>query len=84
MSASLSQKLAPNTPLRHRLLLGYDVTDEIFAISIARPGYLNPYYTYGAMAASIPCWAAGTALGVVMGNLLPVRVVSGLSVALRS
>ncbi len=82
MSASLSQKLAPGTPFYHRLLLGYDVTDEIFAISVARPGYLNPFYTYGAMAASMPCWAAGTTLGVIMGNLLPLRVVSALSVAL--
>lgn len=38
MSASLSQKLAPNTLFYHRPLLGYGVTDEIFAISVARRG----------------------------------------------
>lgn len=82
MSCSLSQKFAPDTPMRHRLLVGFDVTDEIFGITIARPGILNPYYTYGAIVIAIPCWAGGTALGVIAGNLLPVRVVSALSVAL--
>lgn len=82
MSCALSQKFAPDTPMRHRLLVGYDVTDEIFGITIARPGILNPFYTYGAIAVAIPCWAGGTALGVVAGNLLPARVVSALSVAL--
>lgn len=82
MSCALSQKFAPDTPLRHRLLVGYDVTDEIFGITIARPGILNPYYTYGAILVAAPCWACGTALGVTAGNLLPLRVVSALSVAL--
>lgn len=82
MSCALSQKFAPDTPLRHRLLVGFDVTDEIFGITIARPGTLNPYYTYGAIVVATPCWAGGTALGVIAGNLLPLRVVSALSVAL--
>ena len=29
-----------------------------------------------------PLWALGTALGILMGNILPARIVSGLSVAL--
>ena len=82
MSCSLSQKFAPGTPMRHRLLVGYDVTDELFGIAIARPGYLDPFYSYGAFVPAIPGWAIGTALGVVVGNLLPARVVSALSVAL--
>lgn len=82
MSCALSQKFAPDTPLRHRLLVGYDVTDEIFGITIARPGILEPFYTYGAIVIAAPCWAVGTALGVVAGNLLPLRIVSALSVAL--
>lgn len=82
MSCALSQKFALGTPLRHRLLVGYDVTDELFGIAIARPGYLDPYYNYGAMLVAIPGWAIGTALGVMAGNVLPLRVVSALSVAL--
>ena len=82
MSCSLSQKLSPETPLRHRLIIGYDVTDEIFGISIARIGYLNPWYTYGAMTVCIPGWGSGTFLGVLMGSILPLRAVSALSVGL--
>lgn len=71
MSCSLSQKLAPDTSLGHRMLLAFDVTDEIFGISIAVPGRLDPRYTYGAMSVAIPGWALGTFLGVVVGNALP-------------
>ena len=82
MSCALSQKLAADTPLGHRMLLAYDVTDEIFGISVARPGKLNPWYTYGAMLVAIPGWGLGTFLGVVLGNILPLRLVSALSVGL--
>lgn len=82
MSCALSQKFSSDTSLIHRLLVGFDVTDELFGISIAKPGYLDPLYSYGAMLVSIPCWATGTGLGVLAGNLLPLRAVSALSVAL--
>ena len=82
MSAALSQKLAPNTPLKHRMLVAFDVTDEIFGISVAVNGTLNPYYNYGAMTVSIPCWATGAMMGVLMGNILPQNLVSALSVGL--
>lgn len=82
MSCSLSQKFSPDTPLYHRLLVGYDVTDELFGIAIARPGYLDPFYSYGAFLPAIPGWAIGTALGVTAGSILPARLVSALSVAL--
>ena len=82
MSCALAQRFAPGTPFWHRLLIGYDVTDELFGITIARPGYLNPFYTYGAIVLAAPAWATGTALGIIAGNALPVRAVSALSVAL--
>lgn len=82
MSCSLSQKFKPGAPIIHRFLVGYAVTDELFGITIAQPGCLNPYYSYGAFCIAIPCWATGTALGVLAGNLLPLRVMSALSVAL--
>jgi hypothetical protein len=49
MSCALTQRFAPGTPFFHRLIIAYDVTDELFGITIARPGYLNPFYTYGAI-----------------------------------
>lgn len=82
MGAAMSQRLAPGTSILHRFLMGVDVTDELFGIEIARKGYINPFYTYGAMLASAPFWAVGTAAGIIVGNLLPLRIVSALSVAL--
>ena len=64
------------------MLIGYDVTDEIFGICINSPGKLNPFYAYGAFSVAIPGWAIGTYLGVLMGNVLPSNVVSALSVGL--
>lgn len=82
MSCALSQKFDLGTSLFHRLLVGFGITDEIFGISIGRAGALNPYYNYGAMAIALPSWSLGTALGIVAGNILPVSIVSALSVAL--
>ena len=82
MSCALSQKFSPDTPLIHRFFIGYDVTDELFGITIAQKGYLNPCYTYGAMLLAIPGWSIGTAIGVMAGNILPARIVGALSVAL--
>ena len=82
MSCALSQKIDPGMKNYHRFLVGAVVTDEIFGITVARPGYLDPRYNYGAMAVTMPGWAIGTALGIIMGTLLPARLVSALSVAL--
>lgn len=82
MSCSLSQKLSADIPFFHRLLIGYDVTDEIFGVSMAFPGKLNPFYTYGLIVAALPGWSLGTGLGVLCGNVLPTNIVSALSVGL--
>ena len=82
MSCALTQKFDEKTSLAHRLLVGFGVTDEIFGITIARKGTLNPYYNYGAILIAAPLWSLGTALGIWAGDLLPTNVVSALSVAL--
>ena len=82
MSFSLSQKLRPQTGLLHRLLMGWYVTDEVFGVSVSVSGYLNPFYTYGAISMACPGWALGTCLGVLMGNILSDALVRALSVGL--
>ncbi len=82
MSASLSQKIDEKTGMLKRLLLSLCVTDEIFGISIAEQGKLDPFYTYGAYLISMPGWTLGTYLGTLLGGILPLRVMSALSVAL--
>ncbi|MCD8300405.1 MAG: AzlC family ABC transporter permease [Clostridiales bacterium] len=82
MSCSLSQKFSSETPFFHRLVIGYDITDELFGLAINRPGKLVPKYMYGAFAVAIPGWALGTMFGVIVGNVLPAILVGALSVML--
>ena len=82
MSCSLSQKLDPDLPFFHRLIIGWGITDEIFGVASCVPDRLNPFYNYGMMALSIPGWTIGTVLGIVVGNILPANVVSALGVGL--
>ncbi|MDO5754962.1 MAG: AzlC family ABC transporter permease [Tissierellia bacterium] len=82
MSASLSQKIERGTGLLPRLIMGYEVTDEVFALSMGVKGRLSPYYTYGLMCTAIPGWSLGTYLGVVVGNILSPRLLISLSIAL--
>lgn len=82
MSCALGQKLSPKLPLGHRFGVGFFITDEIFSLCVSQDGYLNPFVSYGAASFSVPMWALGTSLGIIAGNILPIRVVSALSVAL--
>lgn len=82
MSTAVSQKLSEKIRPVHRFGVAYFITDEIFAIEMRQKGNLNPFYTYGAGTVAAPLWAIGTALGILVGNLMPVRLVSALSVAL--
>lgn len=82
MSCSLSQKLPENTSTLKRIAAGFFITDEIFGASVSVPGKLDVWYTYGLAAVAVPGWAAGTCIGVIMGDILPVNIVSALSVGL--
>ena len=82
MSIALSQRLREDTPIHHILVIAHLLTDEIFAVTIARPGEVNPYYTFGVILTASPAWAFGTFFGAIAGNILPVKLVSAFSVAL--
>ena len=82
MGCALSQRLDAKAPLRHRLLMAFHLTDEIFGIAISRKTEINPYYSFGAALTAAPPWAVGTMLGVIAGSVLPNSLVSAFSVAL--
>ena len=82
MSAALSQKIAPGTSWLHRLLMACCITDEVFGISVAHPGYTPPAYTYSAALISTLFWASGCAIGIIAGSLLPQTMVTALSMSL--
>lgn len=68
MSCALSQKLGSGASVLHRMLMGYDVTDEIFGASIMVPGKLNPRYYYGMMLISMPAGQRGHVLAWLRGT----------------
>ena len=82
MSTALSQRLEPKTKLWQRLLLGFTVTDEIFGVSIGLDGAVSPFFTYGAFVVATAGWTSGTFFGALLGEILPVSVVTALGVGL--
>ncbi|EKU71204.1 AzlC family ABC transporter permease [Selenomonas sp. F0473] len=82
MAAALTQRFSSETSLAHRLAVSFGVTDEIFGITVARGGRIDPYYNYGAIAVSVPVWSIGTSIGIMAGGILPAAALSALSVAL--
>lgn len=82
MSLSLSQKLSPSFTLGHRLLAGYGVTDEIFAVASAQPEPIEPAYMYGLILTPFIGWSGGTLLGAVAGDIMPANVTAALSLML--
>lgn len=82
MSAALSQKLRSGVTTLQRLLLGFTVTDEIFGVSIALDEPLDPFFTYGTFCVATVGWTSGTFVGAVLGDVLPLRLLSALSVGL--
>ena len=82
MGFALNQRMPEGTPKRTRILVSTCITDEIFGVTIARPSVPSPWFTFGALLVAAPMWAAGTAVGISLGSILPARLVSALGVAL--
>lgn len=82
MSCALSQKIAHELPMGHRLCMAFGITDEIFGLCISQKGKLEPWYMYGAMSVAIPGWVAGTVLGILSTGVLPQPLLNAMSMAL--
>lgn len=82
MSLSLSQKLCQKYSLFHRLTTSFGVTDEVFAVASARTEKVTPPYMYGLITLPYIMWSAGTALGALLGGILPDFVTSALGIAI--
>lgn len=82
MSVSLSQKVDKSISGIYRWLIGFGITDEIFAVASGRAGKVGRYYMAGLIAIPYIGWALGTFLGAVCGNILPDMICNALSVAL--
>ena len=81
MGAVFSVRLSPDESTGRRLLSGFGLTDEVFALSCTRKP-LNPFYPFGGWLMAAPGWVLGTYLGVVVNSLVPESVTFALSIGL--
>lgn len=82
MSAALSQRIPAGTPLWQRCIMAFGITDEIFGATILRNKPVSVWYSFCCATPAALGWAAGDATGILLGNVLPGRVVLALGVAL--
>lgn len=82
MSIALSQKVNRKFNTPSRLVLGFAVTDEIFAVAASRKEEVGRRYFLGLATLPYFGWALGTLLGGISGDILPQRICTALGVAL--
>ncbi len=82
MSLTLSQKTDKTFTLPNRLLTSAFITDEIFAVSVARPNLISKNYFLGLALMPYIGWGLGTILGALAGDILPVIITTALGIAL--
>ena len=83
MGIALTQKLGTYS-LRHRILSAFGITDEIFAVAINEGGELGQRFMYGLITLPYLGWTAGTLIGVLAGDILPLSVSAALGIAIYS
>lgn len=81
MSIALSQKLSKNFRGIWRWIMGFVITDEIFAVAVSNETVTRSFF---AGLATLPFigWTTGTLLGALLGNVLPESIMSALGLAL--
>lgn len=82
MSISLSQRLDDSCTLPHRFAVSFAITDEIFAVSSAKPDLVGKQYMYGLISLPILGWTIGTLLGGAAGEILPESMNAALGIAI--
>ncbi len=81
MSISIAQKADSKFKGIYRWLLGFMMTDEIFAVASQEESVTRSFF---AGLATLPYigWAVGTLIGSILGSILPDRLMSALSLAI--
>lgn len=81
MSISLSQKVSERFGGIKRWLLGFFMTDEIFAVA-STEDEVSPTFFFGLSLIPYAGWTLGTLLGGLVGNILPEIVMNALCLAI--
>lgn len=81
MSVSLSQKTDKRFKGIYRWLLGFMMTDEIFAVASQEKEVCRSFFA-GLSVIPYIGWTSGTLAGALLGNVLPHRLMSALGLAI--
>ncbi len=81
MSIALSQKTDSKFKGIFKFLLGFFITDEIFAVAVRKKNITRSYFL-GLGTLPYFGWALGTLLGAILGDILPEMIVSALCIAI--
>ena len=81
MAISLSQKVDDDFSGIWRWILGFAITDEIFALSMLEENVSRTYF-FGLASISTAGWMLGTTLGAMLGSIVPTVISNALSIAL--
>lgn len=81
MGISLSQKLEKGFSSPFRMVLGFAITDEIFAVASSQKT-ISRSYMAGLAILPIIGWTSGTLIGALLGSVMPSIIQSALGVAL--
>lgn len=81
MSITLSQKADESIRGLRRFLFPYNVTDEIFGVSSARPSVSYRYWQ-GVRILPVVGWTLGTLFGALLGSVLPQNLLNAMGAML--
>ncbi len=81
MAISLGQRLGPEVGTAQRMVMAAGVTDEIYALGMARRQVGFSDYL-ASMVLPVVGWTSGTLIGAAVGEVLPARLVSAFGVLL--
>ena len=81
MSIALSQKVDSRFIDIWRWIMGFAVTDEIFAVAISEKKVSRSFFA-GLITLPYIGWSLGTLLGAVIGNVLSLAIMSALGLAI--
>lgn len=82
MAISLSQRVDGSFTLPARLVLGFSITDEIFAVASTKRERVGTRYFSGLCLPPYLGWAAGTVIGALAGTLLPSLISNAMGIVL--
>lgn len=82
MSLSLTQKLDDTIPVGIKLLIGFGITDEIYAVSITDSHKITAKYMFGLISLPFVGWVLGTAVGAFGAQFINKDLLDAMGIAL--